>query len=193
MRNWIHIVVGNIGTGKTDWIKRNIVFPSSMRKTLVIDTYDNHAWRTMETHLTKDEQNFAINLIPIDAIEFHNSGLYRTFDSDPAKTQSVITEKCWNSLLIIEDATKMFDIHLTKEQKRFLIDYKNRNLCLVFVFHALADIPRQLFRLTDYMTLFKTGDDTVPNKIEGVKNIYQVFDLINASDNPYIFKTLKTR
>ncbi len=156
--NVVIIVVGGRGTGKTDFIKDEIITQSPLPKKLTVDTFDSPPWRTLKTF--KNPQNDAIQvpIMPIDKLAKWKEGIYRIATSDPEYTFAMIDQHLRNALVIFEDATKYIGSTLTKETRKFIYDSKQKNLNLVFIFHSLASVPPELVRASDYLTLFKTNE-----------------------------------
>lgn len=156
--NIISLVVGRRGTGKTDLIKNEIVIPSPLKKKLIVDTFENPAWRNLKTFLRPEMESASIPLLQIDQLQYWNNGLYRIFSSDTEELFEEIERTCFNTLLVFEDATKYIGGRLSPSMRKFLLDSKQKNLDVVLVFHSLASIPPELVRIADFITLFKTGD-----------------------------------
>lgn len=150
-------VVGNRGTGKTDFLK-SLLKGSSMNKKLIVDTFDSPVWHNLATWDDPAGGNTEVNAIDYDSLKYWRSGVYRLFDSDTDILMSEIQNNVYNSLVIFEDATKYIGSTLTKDVKRFILDSKQKNLDLIFVFHSLKDLPRDLVRVMDFLTVCKTGD-----------------------------------
>lgn len=182
--NNVLIVVGNRSTGKTDFIK-SIVRSSSQEKTLIVDTFDNPVWRNMKTWDDPNGENTPIHSIAPEHLLSWKKGTYLMYDSDTDYLMDHVQRNLSNALMVLEDATKYVGSKLTKDQKKFVIDSKQKNLDLIFVFHSLTDVPRDLIRISDYVTLCKTGEEwnaTLQNKFHKVK---AAFDHVAKSKNQY--------
>lgn len=155
--NTVLAVLGNRGTGKTDLLK-SIIKSSSQQKRLIVDTFDSAVWHNLETWDDPLGANTPVHEITPDQLPFWNTGTYRIFSPDTDALMEEIERYVNNTLVVFEDATKYIGSTLSKEMKRFILDSKQKNLDLVFVFHSLKDLPRDLVRVIDYITLFKTGD-----------------------------------
>lgn len=155
--NTILAVVGNRGTGKTDFIK-SLVRASQMPKRLIVDTFDSPVWHTMESWDHPLGSREQINVITFDQLKYWKTGTYRLFDSDTDQIMEAVDKDVRNTIVVFEDATKYIGSTVTKEVKRFILDSKQKNLDLIFVFHSLKDLPRDLIRIMDYITICKTGD-----------------------------------
>jgi len=80
-----------------------------------------------------------------------------------------------NGLLVIDEATTLFNPNPSVEQIKFLITHTNHRCDGLFIFHRLADIPKRLRNNFWKFILFATGDNvdrTDPQK--GVKDIKEL-------------------
>ena len=190
--NDIIVVVGNRGTGKTDFIKK-LVQASKMPKKLVIDTFDSPVWRNMKTHDFLQGENTAIPLMDVDDIPFHKQGLYRVFNEDTDLLEYHIQKHCSNSLLVVEDASRYYSSKLTKQQKNYLLNSKQKNCDIILVFHFLATLPTELLKMADYLTIFKTGEKFVDEKKFYFSDFKDAFTEVFESKNQYENITIKLR
>lgn len=155
--NIVSLVAGTRGTGKTDFVK-GLIQSSALPKKLVVDTFDSDAWQTMLTHNHPEWINSIVPVIEYQNFSRWRSGLYRCFDSDTDSIMKEIQLHLKNTLITFEDATKYIGSRLTPDMKKFVLDSKQKNLDLIFIFHSLAQIPPDLVRVADTLTLFKTNE-----------------------------------
>lgn len=187
--NVVSIIVGARGTGKTDFTK-NIVKASHHYKKLIIDTFDNPPWRNLATH---DDPN---NLRPIPIMETSliprwENGLYRLSEKNIKKTMKILEQNAQNALLVFEDATRFIGKTLEEEVKMFLYDSKQKNLDCVFIFHGLMQVPSDLLRCADTLTLFKTNEGHPPKTKYPWAEIPQMMDQLKASKDRYANITIR--
>lgn len=151
--NVVILVVGTRDVGKTTYFagseKDNIkgIVPSYLQKgkrVLVIDTMDHHAWRIAQT----------ININQLETF----TGLKRIYTSRTNELLDIIQDKLFNSVLIIEDATRFIEGNMANSIKKFVLESKHRNLDIYFMFHMLRKVPPLLAGVSDYLLLFKTRD-----------------------------------
>lgn len=157
--NKVILLAGNRGRGKTDFAK-SVLDQSPLPKVLVVDTFDSDSWQNMQTH---DHPDWAGRNIPIvHPTKLHllknRKGIFRTFSSDVSLLKELIEKHIQNTFVIFEDATKYVNARLSEEMRKFVYDTKQKNVDALFIFHALASIPPELVRVSDILTLFKTGD-----------------------------------
>lgn len=154
--NQVIIIVGDRGTGKTTYLKGDpsIQIPGILysiqqkdpeKKILVVDTFDNPVWRHFKA---------------IQPHELHKwkTGPVRCWSSDTNLLLDLISKVIYNAVVIFEDATKFIPSRLTKETKQFILDSKQKNLDIFFIFHYLMAIPNDLSRISDIMVIFKTKE-----------------------------------
>lgn len=186
--NVVTLIAGNRGTGKTDWLK-NLAMVHPL-PTTVIDTFDNPAWRTMKTWNNPEADSVEVlNLTPDQIRTNQAHGKYRRYhSSDTPMTMRLVDRYIYNGLVIMEDATKYIGSRLTDQEKRFVLDSKQKNVDFVFCFHSLSSIPRDLVRWADHLVLFKTQeslDSNLKNKFFGNEALIKAFDEVRASKNRY--------
>lgn len=189
--NKIIIVVGNRGKGKTDYLKQ-LIMSSSKKVKFIIDTFDSPVWHNLKTWNHPEWE-----LIPVPSIEpldiyKHKNGVYRIFGADTKNIMNVIEKLTFNALLVFEDATKYIGNKLSDKVRYFVLDSKQKNLDIIFTFHSLADIPNSLIRISDYMTIFKTGDfwnSSLRTKYQG-KPVELVWNKVQASKDNFCNKTI---
>lgn len=157
--NKVILIAGNRSTGKSDFVKHLIhTSTKNFPKSLVVDTFDSDIWRNLKTWDHPEWINFPVSNIPISKFKRWKSGVAKMYSSDTNKMMQLIQEHSKNSFIVFEDATKYIGSKLKDDTKKFVIDSKQKNLDLVFVFHNLAAIPPDLVRISDVLVLFKTGE-----------------------------------
>lgn len=189
--NKVILVAGKRGTGKTDFIK-NLAFKMSVRfpKVLVVDTFDSDVWHNLNTW-NAPTRNINVPQIPVDMFKRWTKGVGRMFSGETELIMSTVQEHARNSFIIFEDATKYIGNKLTKDVKYFVLDSKQKNLDLVFIFHSLMAIPPDLIRVADALVLFKTNDNTLPAKYDSWPEIETMRKDLRESENRYVNKAIE--
>lgn len=195
--NKVTVLAGGRGTGKTDWLKDRIRATKQARpdlSVLVVDTFDNPRWRNMDTHQYKGTPS--IPIIPVDKLGRWKGGtIARTADSDIPKQLAVIESKLMNCLLILEDATRYIgNGRLSDSQRKFVLDSKQKNIDIIFVFHLFKKIPDDLLGFSDVLTMFKTSDKLhtrimQDRYVDTYDFFEQAFNIIRNSPNKYIHQS----
>jgi hypothetical protein len=188
--NRIILVTGTRGTGKTtfllgseqlkvDGIIDAYLDRDPKQKILVVDLFDNPLYR-------------AFPIISVENLSRWKQSKYRIFDNDQRYLIANINYYCYNTVIIFEDATKYVNTKLEENLKRLLIDSKQKNNDIVFIFHYLMAIPNDLVRIADYLVLFKTGENFsnyLRNKFPH-PDIERVFKEVQESKNFHYNKTI---
>lgn len=182
--NKVITLIGNRGTGKTTFIKQVIAAyqkGNKGNKTLIVDTLDHPAYRDLKA-LTIDEIKRWKPTAP---------GYFRLYGSNTAEIMETISKNFFNGLLIFEDASKYIGSRLDDNVKAFILDSKQKNLDIVFMFHSWGFVPNDLFRLTDAITLFKTQDSPLQKKnFMPYELIEKQYLEVKGSENRFINKTV---
>ncbi|MEQ9262676.1 MAG: hypothetical protein RLP14_05905 [Owenweeksia sp.] len=176
--NMVCLIAGTRNTGKTTFVREKLMHRHP-KKVLVVDTFDNPVW--------SDVPELDASLLPR-----WNRGTYRYWSSDTAEVMANIERHIYNALLVFEDATKYVGAKLTEDVRKFVLDSKQKNLDIVFIFHSLTDIPRDLVRISDTLTLFKTGEQAGNSllRTKYPEKVIRAMPVIQDSSNRHIHKTL---
>jgi len=188
--NLVTTLAGNRGTGKTDFLKEQAM-KTHLPKVLIVDTYDNSRWHTMETHHHPEWSRINIPIIPFNKLKYWNSGIYRIYSSDFDYMKSEISKYVRNTLLIFEDATKYFGSKLTNADKAILYDTKQQNVDAIYVFHSLRKANPEIVDASDLLTLFKTADK--PKRILSKyqdESMVELYEHVQAQKSKYYNATI---
>ncbi len=187
--NKVSLIVGTRGTGKTDFIKNGL--PNIyQRKQLIVDTFDSPVWHNLKTFKYPGNEKIEIPVMPIDKFQYWTKGRYRIFSADTAMIMNLITQYAIGCTIVFEDSTKYIGSRLTEAVRYFVLDSKQKDLDLIFVFHSLMSIPPELIRIADNITLFKTNDRKVPAKID-FPEVEKIFTKVNKHPNRFHFEYLE--
>ena len=189
--NVVTIIVGDRGTGKTTFLKGDpalqipgklprYVANNSKVKILVVDTFDNPMWRHYP-------------LIEINQLDRWSAGPARIFSSDTDELLHAISVRLHNAVVVFEDATKFIGSRLNKDTKRFILDSKQKNLDLYFIFHYLMAIPADLSRVSDIIVMFKTKELFSPALRSKFPNpsVEYLFNKVQKAKSPFYCDALK--
>lgn len=185
--NKVILLAGTRGVGKTDFIKP-LVKNSNLPKKLIVDTFDTPVWHNLETHNRPEWKNINVPIVEMKNFKNWKSGTYRSFSSDTEQMMSAIQKDVTNCFIVFEDATKYVRANLQKDVRNFVLDSKQKNLDILFVFHSLASIPRELARISDILVIKKTSealDTTLKNKFPTSKFEKAFLDVQQSKDRYY--------
>ncbi|NJK98341.1 MAG: hypothetical protein HC905_28555 [Bacteroidales bacterium] len=155
--NYITLIIGTRGTGKTTFVKgleklkiEGVIDVYKDRdpkqKILIVDLFDNPVWNEVPT-------------ISIEKLSRWKSGTYRIFHNNSNELMTILNRYCYNTVIFFEDATKYVQNSLDENLRRLLIDSKQKNLVMFFfAFNYLMAVPPQLVRISDFLVLFKTNE-----------------------------------
>ena len=188
--NKLFIYVGNRNTGKTDFIK-NLIPSFPQPKTLVVDTFDSPVWRNLKTWNHPERENQPIPVITPEQVKLHQHGVFRTFSSDIDYLQTIISSDVSDCAVILEDASRYYSMNLTRDQRNYLLNSKQKNVDFHLVFHFLTDIPPKLVKLADYITIFKTGEKAINTDKYTHPEFETAFNYVANSKNRYEHVTLQ--
>lgn len=84
-------------------------------------------------------------------------------------------EKITDANLVFEDATGELSGKAEKNIKRLIVAKRHKRNNLIFLFHSIEDTPPFLFRMSNYIVLFKTGDllESVERKAPILKKSFE--------------------
>lgn len=170
--NQIILIAGGRGTGKTTFALKLI--QSSPKKSLIIDTLDHPTYR-----------NYPV--VTIDKLKLWKSGTYRIFEGNPVNIMNEVNRHVWNANIILEDAFKYLSPNMKKDEISLFIDCKQHNQDIIIMFHALAQIPPNLIRLSDKLVLFRTKENLSPknNRFYNWDEIFFAHQRIMRHPNPH--------
>lgn len=175
--NEITTLVGYRGTGKTT-VQRKIL-QSNKKKSLIVDTFDHPSWRDFP-------------IISIDDLKYWKSGNYRVLLSDLNEDLIKIGNSVNNCNIVYEDAKKYFQHHIPVEVQKVIIDSKQKNIDMYFMFHMLSEIPKYLRQMNDNVIIFKTKDSPDAYKLFSNSNeVKQVHERVLSHKSKYYCEVIK--
>lgn len=184
--NKVILIVGNRGTGKTDYVKNLILSQmQTFPKQLVVDTFDSDVWHNLQTWNNPQGFNIEVPVIQGKDLGRWRKGIARMFSAEIKPMLAQIQEGAKNTFLVFEDATKYVGSRLTDDMRKFVLDSKQKNLDIVFIFHSLASIPPELVRVSDILVLFKTGEGDVSKTKYPWAQIPKMMELLRKSVDKY--------
>lgn len=158
-QGFANINVGKTGTGKTTVSKYSLINYPNYDSIFVYDVNNEYS-------------------------EFYESPTGKLQDIDEFM---IMVKQLENSYILFEEATIFFETRSTdKILKDMLVRKRHTNNIITLNFHSIAMIPKYVFSLVNYVTVFKTIDniDEVKRKYNN-PNFLRAFQFVNNSDNPY--------
>lgn len=201
--NEVGTILGQRGTGKTLYLlgsklssnpndkalnKKGVldIYIAKSMKILIIDTLDHPSYKNIPILTQKEFYKF-------------KSGIYRVVlepDAIPLFINLINKSKHMNNTLIVcEDAGKYTGSQLTNPFKRLIIDTKQRNIDLIFMYHCFIDTPANLFTKTDFIKLFKTEDspECRKNRMRLYSKVYTAYEQVGKHPSNFYGKYIDTR
>ena len=193
--NTVAAIFGQRGTGKTQYLKGNKelnlpgFFSSYLNKgmkILIIDTIDHPAYKE-------------VPIIRIEQLKSWKKGVYRIF-LRPSEIPQLINllntlPSAYNTLIVCEDAYKYIKDKFFEGLEEFIINSKQKNIDIIFMYHCWAWAPKDLFRVLDLIEVFKTKDspaarkDSMPGYFEDAMKVYNE---VNKNRSLFYHKLLNT-
>lgn len=176
-QNLVGLIVGNRGTGKSTFIKK--IIDKHPKKVLVYDTDDNPIYQ--------DYPNISPKLLPR-----WKANTKRIIDTDYEVVLQNLDEVN-NALIVFEDATKYTGNATPQLLKKLILASKQRNLDLLFTFHSFRRILPDFYTFSNYMEIFKTGEDIkqFKAKIPNFEKVQEVHNEVESHTNRFFHKTVR--
>lgn len=86
------------------------------------------------------------------------------------------------SFIVFEEATAFFEGRTSDTVRKILIDKRHKQNTIIWIFHSINSINPRIFEISDYIVLFKTGDDQTQVKRKR-KEIYTLFEYLQGCEN----------
>lgn len=189
--NKVILIAGTRGTGKTDYVKNLLAkMKGTFPKCLVVDTFDNPVWLDLSTHDHKDRMEL-VPIIQMEQLNRWKKGIARIYHSNTNLLVEEIEKTVKNTFVVFEDATRYIGSRLSDQMRRFVLDSKQKNTDLVFIFHNLTAIPPELVRVSDILVLFKTNEGKVNEAKYPWAEIPKMMQELKQSSNRFATKILK--
>lgn len=194
--NKIILFLGERGSGKTDYVKGNpqhnlagffkYYIEQRKMKVLIVQTIDHPSYRD-------------IPFIPQDMLKSWQAGVYRILVN-----RRFINEFClfldglksmWNVFILFEDAATHTKLRLCDGMNDILINSKQKNNDVGFMYHSWMQVPDALYGLIDIIELFKVKSS--PKKREmSMPGYYEIacetWQKVLADPNPFAHKMILT-
>ena len=151
------VIVGMTGTGKSTYVKNNILLKVPFNNQLIFDV--NNEYKNFNTFKE------------IDIFKF-------------MQTAKVVNNKL---VLFEEATIFFSNKGVSMDLFNILVRKRHQNNTLVFVFHSLRRVPLDILDMVDYLVLFKTNDNPsiINSKFKDTEKITSAFLIVNKSVDKY--------
>lgn len=134
---YCNIIAGMTGQGKSVWIKNKL----AGNKCFVFDVQNEY------TDLSNNPLASRSRNVSLDEKQFVSQCFQKK-----------------NTVCVFEEATGFFEGKLDKDVRRLVLSKRHTGNVFIFCFHSISAIPPRLMQLTNFVILFKTGDE--PYQVE---------------------------
>ena len=178
-QNIIALVCGGRGTGKSTHIKK-VIDGHSSKKVLIVDANDNAIFREFKP-------------IKPELLKKWKSGKIRIVSDDTDAVFRLIYDNLWNALVIFEDATGYMQFNMPEIVKKIMLVSKQRNLDLIFTFHSFRNIRPDFFAYSNYLEIFKTGEDIsqFKNKVPQFERVIEAKEAVEQHPSKFYHKSVR--
>lgn len=157
-----YLIVGSTNTGKSTFLRAKLKKVGNRESIIIYDVNNEHS-----------------DLYPYKFMDFE------TFMRKLTKVR--------NAVIAIEEATIFFNNRSTSDElTKLLVSKRHANNYIFLCFHSLRSVPRFVYDLCNYITLFKTNDspEVVEQKFKDAR-INDMLIRIKSNTNPFYNETLK--
>jgi len=157
-----YLIVGSTNTGKSTFLRERLKQVTNKRTLIIYDVNNEH----------KDLYPYAF----MDFVPFMEK-----------------LTKVKHAVIAIEEATIFFNNRSTSDElTRLLVEKRHSNNYIFLCFHSLRSVPRFVYDLCNYITLFKTNDSLslIEQKFRD-ERINEMLIRIKENTDLHYYETLK--
>jgi hypothetical protein len=180
--NKVNIIIGARGKGKTHLMLSVLKDIGSVKKVLIIDTFNHPKYKDFEVI---EPQKVKTWLTGTKRIFVKKSSFQIIF-----KEIEPILKNC---TVVFEDATKYIQNKVSDQLLDYIIDTKQKNIDLYFLYHSFAAVPPDVYRYCDNVTVFKTNDTPTASRLKicNFEVVNQAWKKATAHKHFYNYVTVK--
>jgi hypothetical protein len=123
---------------------------------------------------------------------------YKDFYPEPLEDFEVFLmkisdEETKRHYILIEEATIFFSTHSRfEEMMNVLVRARHTGNIIQLNFHSFSSVPKNIYHLLDYVTVFKTNDTLldVTNRFDNI-NVIEAYKEASNSNDKYFYKTVR--
>lgn len=190
-QNFVYIIIGNRGTGKTDFLKNTVVqLMPNFQKVLITETMDSAVWQNLATWNQPQNESIKIARIAPEDVSRFRRGIALTYSSDTTAMFAEVNEHLQNAVLVMEDSTKYIGSKLPGDIRKLILDSKQKNLDVFLVFHSLTAVPPELIRICNVIVLFKTNDGQISETKYPFPELHEAAAILKKNPNRFAHKII---
>jgi len=190
--NLINIVVGRRGSGKTFFTKMLFrIFLGRGMKVLIVDTFNHPSYNEGDEAYPSAVQRVMPHQVPS-----WKKGIYRMYGHDFDTEMLPALKDLRNTFIVFEDAKKYIRQHVQPELDSLLIDSKQKNIDMIFLYHSWGDVPPRLIKMADSIEVFRTADSPQirKNLISGIfVEAMKVYEKVKSSKKDWFHQSIDMR
>lgn len=164
------LVIGESGTGKSEWVKEYIQPP---RNCFVFDVQNEYGMRTKYAGQT-----------PIGLSDNIHHARARHIELDEKKFILQCKAKK-NTVCVFEEATGFFQGAIGEPLRKLMIGKLFTNNVYVFIFHSISSVPPRIAQMVDMVVLYNTLDENYQVE-KKYPSIYPYFSKLKESEQKRI-------
>jgi hypothetical protein len=149
--------------------------------------------KTTYSKLLLDKRNKAMPVIIYDINNEYHDYYDEPFDEFPVFLVKISDEKIRKTYILIEEATIFFSTRSRfEEMMNVLVRARHTGNIIQLNFHSFSSVPKNIYHLLDYVTVFKTNDSEkdVTDRFDN-PNVLAAYKEAIASDDKHFYKTVK--
>jgi hypothetical protein len=91
--------------------------------------------------------------------------------------EKIFIKNCFlkrETICVFEEATGFFEGKTSRDMRRLIVNKRHTKNVYMFLFHSISSVPPRMLQLTNFVVLFKTGDEVyqVENKFPSLFPYY---------------------
>lgn len=152
-------------------------------KVIIVDTFDHPSYGDIPRCMARDLPRL-------------RSGAVRVYGEDFDSEILPALQRVRNAFIVFEDCRKYIRQNLQRGIENLIIDSKQKNLDLFFLYHTWGYIPPGIIQMVDFLEVFPTSDSPA-NKKNHIIGIYddalKVYHQVKTAKKKWPHKSIDLR
>ena len=154
---FLYIICGMTRQGKSRYAKSLITLPKTIEKPCLVYDYQNEYGNTYNTLI--NGRRTVVEGVKLPEYQPNLKRCRFTSKQGHIKDFISIAKACRGRNIIFEEATIFLKGNTVDGIRDIVVSRFHDNNNIIFVFHRLAVVPKDIIDLADYLVLFKTQDN----------------------------------